>query len=80
MKEWEEKINSGRLPDLAHVCNKFLLPTIMCPWGGSVFLHKVGSLPIDIVFQRYLEHCDIDLIDKVPYRCIFKFQNRNCKL
>ena len=36
----------------------------MCPFGDSVFIHKCGSVPIDVIFQRYIDFCEIDLINK----------------
>ena len=57
LDEWNIKIKGYLLSDLAFVCNKYLLPTIKCPWGCSEFMHKVGYLPIDVVWQRYLPAC-----------------------
>jgi predicted GIY-YIG superfamily endonuclease len=68
IKKWNAKINTGDLPNLAQGCNELLLPTIMCPWGESVFIHKTGSIPIDVLFQRYLQRCEIKLIDSSNLR------------
>ena len=56
-------INSGELQELARVCNTYLLPTIMCPWGDSVFPHHCGYRSIYIINKRYLQHREIKLID-----------------
>ena len=63
MKKWNECIDSATLPNLAHVCNESITPSIMCPWGDSVFIHKTGTLPIDVVFQRFLQSTEIVMID-----------------
>ena len=46
--EFNNKINTGKLPDLAEACNKYMIPLVMCPWGESVFLHKCQYIPYDI--------------------------------
>ena len=61
--DWEKGINSGELTELARICNDYILPTIMCPWGDSVFPHHFGSISIDIIIQRKLQHCEIKLIN-----------------
>ena len=72
LKTWHDGILESTLPSLARICDDILLPTIMCPWGESVFLHKCGSIPLDTTFQRYIQYCEIKLInpeklDKVKY-------------
>ena len=68
VKTWNEKIGSATLPNLANACNELIMPNIMCPWGCSVFIHKFGSLPIDIVLQRYIQQVELKLINhnKLP--------------
>ena len=51
IKRWNEGLNTSTLPSLTSICNEMIIPTIMCPWGDSVFLHNTGTLPIDIVLQ-----------------------------
>ena len=63
IKHWNESIAMSTLPSLAKVCDDLIIPKIMCPWGESVFIHKFGTVPIDIIFQRYLQKASIDLID-----------------
>jgi predicted GIY-YIG superfamily endonuclease len=70
IKTWNEHTkndNDTKLSDLANICNDFLLPKIMCPWGESVFLHKCGSISMDIIFQRYLLYCELVLIDNSKF-------------
>ena len=59
IQTWNEDINSYLLSRLASSANKYLIPTISCPWGCSEFQHKVGNIPIDILFQRYLQKCSL---------------------
>jgi hypothetical protein len=70
IKKWNTHTKNDKemkLPDLAKVCNDLLVPKIMCPWGESVFLHKCGSISIDIIFQRYLLKCELLLIDNSKF-------------
>ena len=64
IKEWNDYINSYLLSRLASASNKFLRPTIKCPWGCSEFQHKVGYLSLDIVFQRILQKCSFKMFTK----------------
>ena len=54
IKIWNDGIDSGKLMTIADVCNKYLLPTVLCPWGCSEFIHKAGYLDFHIVIQRYI--------------------------
>lgn len=42
------------LADLRDSCNKYLLPTVLCPYGCTEYLHKCESVPMDLVFPKYL--------------------------
>ena len=64
IEEWNGDINSYLLSKLRDTCNKHLVPTVKCPWGCSEFIHKVGYLPIDIVFQRFLQKCSVKMFSK----------------
>ena len=46
-------IDSGMLPKIRDTTNKLLIPTILCPWGGSEYIHECGTIPMDIIIQRY---------------------------
>ena len=48
------RTNKMGLADLRDACNKYLLPTVSCPYGCTEYLHKCESVPMDLVFQRYL--------------------------
>ena len=63
LKSWNNGIAKSTLPDLATICDDLLLPTIMCPWGDSVFLHKCGSVQLDAIFQRYIQYCELKMIN-----------------
>ena len=67
IEEWNDDIDSYLLSRLANITNKFPVPTVKCPWGCSEFIHKVGYLPLDIIFQRYLQHCVIKIIQHPKY-------------
>ena len=59
--DWDQNIQSNVISNVAKVCNKYLLPTVLCPWGCSEFLHRSAFLDIDIVFQRFLPKCIIKI-------------------
>ena len=42
------------LRELMENCDKHLHATVRCPWGCTEYLHKAMSMPLDVVFQRYL--------------------------
>ena len=63
INRWNNAISLSTLPSLAAICDDLIIPRIMCPWGESVFIHKFGSVPIDIIFQRYLQKVTIKMID-----------------
>ena len=63
LNDLKKGIKSGKLQELSQVCNYYILPKIMRPWGDSAFTHRCGYIYIDIIIQRYLQHCEIKLID-----------------
>ena len=63
IKEWNTAIESWKLPELTKACNKMMIPSILCPWGDSVFAHRCGSISIDLIFQRYLQKHEINMIN-----------------
>ena len=50
------------LLDIERICNAHIRPSVMCPWGCSEFIHKRGTVPIDVMIQRHLSRCEIKLI------------------
>lgn len=60
LKEWKEEISTFMLPNLRDVCNKYLIPTVLCPFGCSSFMHKCGHVSLDIIIQRYLPKYNLE--------------------
>ena len=54
IQDWNSLISSHTLPNLRDACNQYLLPKVLCPYGCSCFMHKCGSISIDLIFQRFL--------------------------
>ena len=65
LDEWKSKIDSQKLPEIADVCNKFMIPNILCPWGCNEFIFKSGFISIDIMFQRFLRKASLTMIHNV---------------
>ena len=63
LNDYKKGINNGELQELARFCNSYLLPTMMLPWGDSLFPHHCGYIYIDVIIQRYLQYCEIKIID-----------------
>ena len=63
MEDWHEGINSQKLPSIADVCNHLLIPTVLCPWGCSEFLHSTGKLDLDVILQRYFQKTYLHVSD-----------------
>ena len=59
MKNWKESIESGNLNKIASICNTHLVPNVLCPWGCSEFLHKVGKIEMQPIFQKRFRKCNI---------------------
>ena len=51
MKEWDNGIESNMLHKISHVCYKYMIPNILCPWGCSEFIFHTGCVSIDIFFK-----------------------------
>ena len=72
LKCWNEDINSYLLSRLASTSNKYLRPSIKCPWGCSEFLHKTGNISYDIIIQRILQKCALKLMRPDADKCLNK--------
>ena len=64
------------LSKVAETCNKYLIPTILCPWGCSEYLHRSGKLPIDIILQRFVSKVNLILIHDTD-DCVKVFSARD---
>ena len=73
--KWDNSIESGNLNKIADVCNKLLIPTVLCPWGCSEFLHKVGYISIQLIFQKHFQKCIVTKLK--PYKLSTVESSRN---
>ena len=53
---------------LIGACDKHIIPNICCPWGCTEYIHKVGKIPLDIVFARFVEIDNLDYYSPVKDR------------
>ena len=67
--------DSDLLSEIAKGCDEFIIPNVLCPWGCSEYIHKVGEFPIDLLIQRYTNDMNIILIHSVE-RCKYFFSTR----
>ena len=63
LETWNEGIKSQKLSYIADVCNQFLLPNVLCPWGCSEFIHKVGYVDLDTVIQLFIQKYNLSIVD-----------------
>ena len=61
--EWDKCIECGKIGHLRDICNKSLIPTVLCPWGCTEYLHQSGQFEIDILVQNHLKKCHLKLIN-----------------
>ena len=47
-------LNTGFLPDIKKACNEHMMPTVLCPWGCTEYMHTAGQCDLDLVLQRHL--------------------------
>ena len=52
--ELMQSLKELKLGDLMRNVNKYLFPTVLCPWGCSEFPHKIELLSLDVLFFWYL--------------------------
>ncbi len=52
-KDFQKHLDELLLGNLMKAIDKYLLPTVKCPWGCSEYIHKVGIIPYNIIMQRY---------------------------
>ena len=52
--EFKSDIDSLLLGRLMDGTNKHIIPTVLCPWGCTEFIHNVGHMHLDYVLQRFL--------------------------
>ena len=66
IEEWNSKISSYTLPNLAYAMNKNALPTVSCPYGCSAFIFRHRKVAIDIILQKFLRKSFISkcILDK----------------
>ena len=53
------------LPNIKEACNKYLMPTVLCPWGCTNYVHSAGFCDLDLVIQRYLPEFIITLCSDI---------------
>lgn len=63
--QMKNDIESYKLSKLMSTSNKYLLPDVLCPWGESEYMIQCGYVPLDLVTQRFIPKCRIDLIGTV---------------
>ena len=59
LETWNEGTKSQRLIYISDVCNKFILPNVLCLWGCSEFINKVGYVDMYTVIQRFIQKCNL---------------------
>ena len=83
VKEWDDGIESNILHKISHICNKYKISNILCPWGFSELIFNTCHVSIGIVFQRLLPISSLKLIHNVDVMkyvttCRYDFIRWNC--
>eukprot|EP00957_Ditylum_brightwellii_P207301 15352368-Ditylum_brightwellii.AAC.1 len=73
VSEFKPNVESFMLARLHTICNKHLIPTILCLWGCTEYLHRPGSLPLDVVIQRYLPKCILPITSGISTLKFIKY-------
>ena len=60
-----DSMKSKMLSSIAEACNEHLMPTLLCPWGDTEFLHTCGNIEMDIVIQRLLLWVQIPMVSSI---------------
>ena len=63
LESWNESIKLQNLSYIADSCNQFIVPNVLSPWGWSDFIHKVGYVDMDAVIQRFIQKCNLFIVD-----------------
>ena len=62
LETYNEGIKSQKLSSIADGCNRFLLPNVLCPWGCSEFIHRVGYVDLDTVIQQFIQKFNLSIV------------------
>ncbi len=52
-------LQENTLSAIMRCCNTHLIPSVLCPWGESEYIHKCGVFSYDALLQRHLPKCYI---------------------
>ena len=59
IQDMKDGLDINSLSEIMRVFNHHLMPTVLCPWGESEYIHKCGKVPFDSILQRFLPKCII---------------------
>ena len=51
LREMISDIDDAKISVIIRTCDKHVLPTVLCPWGESEFLHTCGDVQFDSVLH-----------------------------
>ena len=63
ISDMKSGLEINTLSEIMRCCNEYLIPSVLCPWGESEYIHNCGKLAYDTVCQRYLLKCHIKKIN-----------------
>ena len=50
----KDGLDINSLSEIMIVFNQHLMPTVLCLWGESEYIHKCGKVPFYSILQKYL--------------------------
>ena len=57
-KDFKDILSRNKLGEIKRGCNEFLMPTILCPWGCTAYLHDGGSVSYDAIINQFFPFVD----------------------
>ena len=76
IEDMKSDLDTNTLGSIMRSCNKYMVQSVLCPWGEAEFIHQCGNIPYDTVLQRYLPKCYVHKVhlDKL---CLKDFSTRD---
>ena len=55
----ERALSEIKLAEIIDKCEEYLHATMKCPWECTVYFHKMGYIPFDLMYETAFSWCHI---------------------